>query len=154
MPIDVDDLVSAGTIGLIEAVDRYDDRLGVPFLRFAYRRIWGAMIDELRRASAQRPLAASGAEAVSLHAPVAPEQELMLIDVTVDPTSPAPEAHLRLGELLDALEALPSREREMLGLSATGHRVREIADLYGCSESRVSQMLVQARLRLEERTAA
>ena len=153
--VEFDDLISAGTIGLIEAVDRYDQRLGVPFLPFAYRRIWGAMIDELRGTRApRRALAASAAEPLSLQAPVTSEQELTLIDVTVDPTSPAPEAHAQLGELLDVMESLPAREREMLGLCAAGHRIREIAALYGCSESRVSQVLMHARCRLEERTAA
>ena len=153
--VDTEDLVSAGMIGLIEAVDRYDDRLEVPFLRFAYRRIRGAMIDELRRAGAlRRGLARGGSEAVSFQTRVAAERDLTLVDVTADPTSPEPEAHARLGEVLDAFKALPSREREMLGLSAAGHRVREIAEQYGCSESRVSQILIQARFKLEERTAA
>ena len=35
----LNDLVSAGTIGLIEAADRYDPKRGVPFASFAYRRI-------------------------------------------------------------------------------------------------------------------
>lgn len=153
--VEMDDLVSAGTIGLIEAVDRYDDRLGVPFLPFAYRRITGAMIDELRRHGGTRPSRGLvGPKALSLQTPVTAERDLTLIDVIVDPTSPAPEAHAELGELLDALESLPSRQREMLRLSTAGHRVREIAELYGCSESRVSQLLVHARFRLEEQTAA
>jgi RNA polymerase sigma factor for flagellar operon FliA len=43
--LEIDDLVSAGTIGLIEAADRYDATRGVPFGTFAYRRIRGAIID-------------------------------------------------------------------------------------------------------------
>jgi transposase-like protein len=42
----------------------------------------------------------------------------------------------------------------MLGLSVAGHSVTEIAQLYGCSQSLASQLLIQARFRLQERTAA
>jgi RNA polymerase sigma factor for flagellar operon FliA len=44
-----DDLLSAGAIGLIQAVDRYDSSKGAVFASFASYRIRGAMLDELRR---------------------------------------------------------------------------------------------------------
>lgn len=44
-----DDLFHSGVVGLIEAVDRYDPDKNVKFKTFAYPRIRGAMIDELRR---------------------------------------------------------------------------------------------------------
>ena len=47
--VDRDDLMQAGMLGLIEAVDRYDPRTGVPLRRFAALRIRGAMLDALRR---------------------------------------------------------------------------------------------------------
>lgn len=43
-----DDLNSAGTIGLIEAVDRFDPSRGLKLRSFAQHRIWGAMLDFLR----------------------------------------------------------------------------------------------------------
>ena len=43
-----DDLVSAGTFGLIKAVERFDVNRGVRFETFAALRIRGAMFDELR----------------------------------------------------------------------------------------------------------
>lgn len=49
--ISPEDLLSHGTIGLIEAVDRFDPSQGVKFETFATRRIWGAMIDALRSIS-------------------------------------------------------------------------------------------------------
>lgn len=42
------DLISYGLIGLLEAIDRYDDRRKVPFEAFALRRIRGAIVDGLR----------------------------------------------------------------------------------------------------------
>ena len=46
--IDVNDLISAGTIGLIEAIDRFDTSRGVQFNTYASIRIRGAIMDELR----------------------------------------------------------------------------------------------------------
>jgi RNA polymerase sigma factor for flagellar operon FliA len=46
--LDSDDVLSAGVLGLIEAVDRYDPRMGVKFETYAIARIRGAIIDELR----------------------------------------------------------------------------------------------------------
>jgi RNA polymerase sigma factor (sigma-70 family) len=43
-----DDLASAGTIGLIQAVDRFDQTRGLKFRTYAQHRIWGAMQDFLR----------------------------------------------------------------------------------------------------------
>lgn len=47
--VDLEDLVSEGQIGLIQAVDKYDPRKGIPFGAFASSRIQGAMTDYLRR---------------------------------------------------------------------------------------------------------
>src|SRR4051812_20216500 len=44
----VDDLVSAGFVGLVTAYRRFDDSRGDDFGAFAEVRIRGAMIDELR----------------------------------------------------------------------------------------------------------
>lgn len=50
-PLEIDDLVSHGMIGLINAVDRYDPSRGVCFEAFATQRIRGAVIDQLRTLS-------------------------------------------------------------------------------------------------------
>ena len=152
--VEVDDLVSAGTIGLIEAVDRYDADLGVPFVSFAYRRIRGEIIDEMSRLTASKAARVANAEPLSLEAPIGDDESLTLKDVTVDRLSPEPERGAELNELLEAVRHLPPRERDMLSLAAAGHTVSEIAQLRGCSVSRASQLLLQARFRLEERTAA
>lgn len=47
---DVDELLSAGHEGLVQAAMRYDPTEGVPFHAFAHHRIKGAMIDAARRA--------------------------------------------------------------------------------------------------------
>ena len=46
--IDLDDLISAGVTGLLEAIDRYDPERAVPFETYAKHRIHGAVVDALR----------------------------------------------------------------------------------------------------------
>lgn len=48
--VEVDDLIQAGLLGLLDAVDRYDDSHGANFETYASQRIRGAMLDELREA--------------------------------------------------------------------------------------------------------
>jgi len=47
--LDIDDLVSYGSIGLLEAADRFDAKFGTNFLTFAHYRIKGAIYDGLRK---------------------------------------------------------------------------------------------------------
>lgn len=46
---DEDDLFSIGIIGLIDALKKYDDKKGTTFETYAYIRVRGAIIDELRK---------------------------------------------------------------------------------------------------------
>lgn len=45
---DLDDLVGAGVLGLLDAAKQFDPSKGVPFARYAEIRIRGAILDELR----------------------------------------------------------------------------------------------------------
>jgi len=47
--IELLDLISAGTLGLMEALGKFQSDLGIHFETFADNRIRGAMLDELRR---------------------------------------------------------------------------------------------------------
>ncbi|MFW6345139.1 MAG: RNA polymerase sigma factor FliA [Halomonas sp.] len=46
--IELDDMIQAGTVGLLEALTRYQAGQGASFATFANQRIRGAMLDELR----------------------------------------------------------------------------------------------------------
>ena len=46
--IELDDLISAGTFGLMNAINVFDISRGIPFEAFCMRRVEGAMLDELR----------------------------------------------------------------------------------------------------------
>jgi RNA polymerase sigma factor for flagellar operon FliA len=48
--VQVDDLIQAGLIGLLDAVNNYDDTQGAQFESYAMQRVRGAMLDELREA--------------------------------------------------------------------------------------------------------
>ena len=47
--VQVDDLIQAGMLGLLEAARRYDPAQGASFATFAEPRIRGAMLDEIRK---------------------------------------------------------------------------------------------------------
>lgn len=47
--IELDDLISIGALGLIDAIDKYDTTRGVMFKTYAESRIRGKILDELRK---------------------------------------------------------------------------------------------------------
>ena len=47
--VELDDIVQAGMVGLLDAVARYEDTQGAQFETYAAQRIRGAIVDELRR---------------------------------------------------------------------------------------------------------
>lgn len=49
VPVQLDDLISDGTIGLINAIDTFDAERGIPFEAYSHKRIYWAMIDGMRK---------------------------------------------------------------------------------------------------------
>jgi RNA polymerase sigma factor for flagellar operon FliA len=47
--VDLDDLIQAGELGLIDAADKFDESLNIPFSSYAKYRIKGAISDSLRQ---------------------------------------------------------------------------------------------------------
>jgi RNA polymerase sigma factor for flagellar operon FliA len=47
--VDLNELISAGTLGLMESLGKFKPELGIKFETYAENRIKGAMLDELRR---------------------------------------------------------------------------------------------------------
>jgi RNA polymerase sigma factor for flagellar operon FliA len=47
--LELDELISYGQVGLLEAADRFDSKVGANFLTFAHYRIKGAIFDGLRK---------------------------------------------------------------------------------------------------------
>ncbi len=146
-----DDLVSAGVVGLIDAVDRFDYERGIPFEGFARARIRGEIIDELRRLDrrgrafwkrvrAGGGVAEDSTAALSLDRLVASGGE----PAVGDASEPVLEQDL-LDDVASALESLPARERDVIrryyGASRT---LRQIGDEMGVSEARVCQLHARA----------
>lgn len=184
--VDVDNLESAGLLGLVEAAQRFDTSRGVDFKAFAALRIRGAMIDEARRNSplpqellqyvklvsrAQErltppitiealagetglsedqvldALAAIPLTQVKSFDPAADE----LSQITEDVSSSAMEREDEWRLLADAISSLPERERLIVTMYYKEDlRLKEIGEILGLSESRVSRLLTAAQFQLRE----
>lgn len=135
-----EDLESAGVIGLIDAVDRYQPERGVPFEAYAALRVRGAVLDELRAATGGRPS--------ETPARVSLDELLEAGDHTlpaIDEIGPQRAAEDLAARVESALRYLPDRQREVIaryyGQSLT---LRETGRTMGVSEARASQLHARA----------
>lgn len=186
----IDELVSAGTMGLMAALATFDQSRGLAFSTFAVPRIRGAILDELRRqdhvprsvrrktrsiaaardavggAIGRAPDAAGVARALGVDAKTlwrwqADVEGSVQVSLDGDATdrdgvNVSPAEFLGDGEelaidrlireedvalLREALLGLRDQERTVLSLYYfEGLKAREIAEVLGVSESRISQI--------------
>jgi len=147
-----DDLVGAGTIGLIQAVDRFQPSRGLKFGTYARHRIRGAMLDFLREEdplsrterrrirAAEATNAAAGEKTVSATISLEwlPAPELRKLCSRAG----CPSSHLvdRV-DLRRARRALSARENRVISLLyELDWKNRDVAWELGVNESRVSQI--------------
>ncbi len=116
--VDVENLESAGTLGLVEAAHNFDPGRGAQFKTFAYPRIRGAVIDELRR---NCPLPQQVMERVTL---VRQAYNKLQPPVTVDAL--AAMTGLSADEVADCLAAY--RMTRMVSLEPASETVRTRLD--------------------------
>ena len=194
--VQVDDLIQAGMIGLLDAATRFDADEGIRFETFAAQRIRGAMLDELREADwmprsarkSQREIdsaiqkvqqrkhrAATESEvALEMNIPLAQYQQLLsdargcqlvhidelhgdddesffernLPDEREEPSAQLVDKRFR-ETLIEQIASLPEREKLMMSLYYEEElNFREIAAVFGVTESRICQMHSQAVARL------
>jgi len=198
--IEVDDLISVGVMGLIDAIEKYDPTRGAKFKTYAEFRVRGSILDELRaldwvpRSIRQK---AANVDAVShkLQARFGrpPEDEEVaaemgvtleqffttlnetksmplisledlgiakesgerrsLLECLAGKSDVDPQTQLRLTELKSiiakAIDSLPEKERLMISLYYYEElTMREIGEVLGITESRVSQIHSKAVFRL------
>ncbi len=134
----LDDLIQAGCIGLIQAVDRYDPARG-PFEAYAVPTITGEIRRHLRDRSALVRVPADAPLAVRIEP---------LAEYDGPPADPIAAVVDRIA-LASALRTLPQHERRIVLLSFYGERTqRRIADDVGISQIHVSRLLRRALERL------
>jgi RNA polymerase sigma factor for flagellar operon FliA len=199
--ISLDDLVSAGIMGLLDAIDKFNEDRGVSFKSYAEFRIRGAMLDELRsldwvprsvRKNAKVLEAAYAKVENNKMRPAKDEEVARELGVTMEAfyqlldetrgvliinndevaqlvpqgdTNPSgqillggiaarsPLDSLNLTEIRDviaaAIENLPENERMVMALYYFEElTMREIGEVMGYTESRISQLHTKATLRL------
>lgn len=198
--IEVDDLISVGVMGLIDAIEKYDPTRGAKFKTYAEFRVRGSILDELRsldwvprsiRQKAAQVDAVSHKlqarfgrppedEEVAAEMGVTLEQFFItlnetksmplisledlgvakesgerrsLLDCLAGKSDVDPQTQLRLTELKSiiakAIDSLPEKERLMISLYYYEElTMREIGEVLGITESRVSQIHSKAVFRL------
>ncbi len=195
--VQLDDLIQAGMLGLLEAARHYDSSKGASFETYAGIRIRGHMLDEVRRndwvprsvyrnsrmiSEAVKTLehrfgreAKDTEIAAELNLSIKEYHEMLqdsasshlygFDDLGVtddmlhsDGVGESTEPHINvihkdlMSRLTEVIEGLPPKERLVLSLYYEQDlNLKEIGEVLEVSESRVSQILSQATLRIKSR---
>ena len=171
--VELGELISSGTLGLMEALGKFRPQLGIRFETYAENRIRGAMLDELRRldpadhepgrqATEEELQRITGLELREVRQGLeALQNQLWLsLDAIQDSVSGdsaenggEPYSNTAMRELAERvaplIERLTPREKLVLSLYYTDElNMRETAEVMGITEGRVSQLHTQALNRL------
>ena len=132
------DLIQEGTIGLIEALERYEPARGVAFSLFALHRIRGRMTDYLKKET--------GAGQLTLDAPSSEEERTWaerLVDEGILPEQAA-ETQFLQAEVKKAMARLPVKEQQVLcGLYADEAPPAELAQTIDVSLTHIYRLQKQ-----------
>ena len=153
--INIEDLISIGTIGLIKAVNTFNSGKNIKLATYASRCIENEILMHLRKAGSQRT-------ELSIDEPLNTDwdgNELLLSDILgtdEDEVCRPLEDDAERRVLLEAVERLEGREREIIRLrfGLDGQREytqKEVADRLGISQSYISRLekRILTRLRRE-----
>jgi RNA polymerase sigma factor for flagellar operon FliA len=193
--LDFGDILGFGTIGLIEAVDRFDPYRGIKFETYAIPRIRGAIIDAIRsldivpRSVRDKARAIERGyhelfhrdgrmpteDAVAAHLDIPLDQlrksmqdatctmlplsgqrdddaafeDFLADDSAIEPADAATRGDA-VTRLAHALEEIGERDRLVISLYYYEElTMKEISEVLGLTESRISQLLTRARLQLK-----
>ena len=150
--INIEDLISIGTIGLIKAINTFDPDKKIKLATYASRCIENEILMYLRKVGNQK------AE-VSFDEPLNTDwdgNELLLSDILgTDPdiVMQPIEDDVDKKLLMDAIELLSPREKEIIilrfGIGGTDEKTqKEVADMMGISQSYISRLEKRIVLRL------
>lgn len=143
---ELDDLVQAGNMGLIDAADRYDESQGVPFPAYARRRVYGEIVDSVRRRKYQD----ATHDSIDDHTFDLRDTSLMDADQLV-------ERREKVERIDKALHALTPREKVVILMHYREDKnLIAVGEVIECHPSRASQLHTAAlgKLRVELKTAA
>ncbi len=138
------DMIQEGTLGLIEAVERFDHERGVRFSTFATYRIRGRVLNSLRRnRPSEYSLDIEGGADGSLAARLAdPASDAALLSV---------EDEVTVAQMREAMAALPARERVILEATYVDARApRSVAAELRISLSHFYRLQKQAIARMRQ----
>lgn len=156
------DLVNEGNLGMLRAVERFDESRGVRFVSYAHWWVRRAIVEAVRRESGLPTGDGRIARAVSLDEPSAGGGAGTLQEVLADDRLPPPEQRLLRLAMRQSLEAslidVPERERDVVrryfGLDAERpESLNRIARDLGITRERARQLKERglARLRAHAR---
>jgi RNA polymerase sporulation-specific sigma factor len=142
--VNIEDLISIGTIGLIKAVNTFNSAKNIKLATYASRCIENEILMYLRKRGAQR-------SELSFDEPLNTDwdgNELLLSDILGtdgDEVSRPLEDDAEKAMLRRAVAALSDREREIISLrfglkSGREYTQKEVADLLGISQSYISRL--------------
>ena len=142
--INIEDLISIGTIGLIKAVNTFNSGKKIKLATYASRCIENEILMSLRKISSQRT-------EVSFDEPLNTDwdgNELLLSDILgtdEDEVSRPLEDDADRQMLMAAIDCLNEREKTIIlmrfGLSGSGeYTQKEVADMMGISQSYISRL--------------
>ena len=153
--IDLEDLISIGTIGLIKAVGTYQPAKKIKLATYASRCIENEILMHLRKTSSQK-------SEVPLDEPLSTDgngNELLLSDILGtdgDLVVRPMEADADRQMLRQALDTLDGRERRIVTLrfgleGGKEHTQKEVAEVMGISQSYISRLekKIMGRLKKE-----
>ncbi|MBQ9679910.1 MAG: RNA polymerase sporulation sigma factor SigE [Ruminococcus sp.] len=142
--VNIEDLISIGTIGLIKAVNTFSPDRNIKLATYASRCIENEILMFLRKASQNK-------YEISIEEPLSTDwdgNELLLSDILgsdSDTVSADIEQEVEINQLLEAVNQLNTREAMIMelrfGLNGNKeHTQKEVADLLGISQSYISRL--------------
>ena len=131
------DIIQEGTVGLIEAVEKYDHERGVAFSLYALHRIRGRMLNFIKKENSFDMVYSENSDSID-------ETENFNIENIVDGAASVmqqAETNFLVSELKNALDRLPQKEQLVLNsVYLNNQEPREVADSLSVSTTHVYRL--------------
>lgn len=130
------DVIQEGTVGLIEAVENYDFQRGIAFSLFATHRIRGRMLNFLKKEGNTESVCIDGWQN---HNEGLPLGEL-IADMSA-PVAEQAETNELVGQLRNAMERLPQKERLVLErVYLKSEEIKDVAEFLHVSTAHIYRL--------------